>query len=218
MNEQKPVAALFDLDGVVLDTESQYSRFWDEVGRKYYPDVTNFGNQIKGQTLTQIYDGHFKGMTEVQAEITAQLNVFEKGMDYVYIPGVEGFMNELRRQKVRIAIVTSSNQEKMKQVFAAHPELLKTVDRVLTAEDFARSKPAPDCFLLGANVFETPIENCVVFEDSFHGLAAGRAAGMKVVGLATTNLAHAIEGKCNLVINDFTEFGYAQMIELLRNS
>lgn len=218
MNEQKPVAALFDLDGVVLDTESQYSRFWDEVGRKYYPDVTNFGNQIKGQTLTQIYDGHFKGMTEVQAEITAQLNVFEKGMDYVYIPGVEGFMNELRRQKVRIAIVTSSNQEKMKQVFAAHPELLKTVDRVLTAEDFARSKPAPDCFLLGANVFETPIENCVVFEDSFHGLAAGRTAGMKVVGLATTNPAHAIEGKCNLVINDFKEFGYAQMIELLRNS
>ena len=80
---------------------------------------------------------------------------------------------------------------------------------------FTRSKPAPDCFLLGAEVFETVPANCVVFEDSFHGLQAGTSAQMAVVGLSTTNPAEAIKDKCNQVIPDFTGFTYKDMISLL---
>ena len=80
---------------------------------------------------------------------------------------------------------------------------------------FTRSKPAPDCFLLGAEVFDTVKENCVVFEDSFHGLEAGNAAGMTVVGLCTTNPEEAIRDKCRLVIPDFTNFSFQQMKALL---
>ena len=124
-------------------------------------------------------------------------------------------MRELHAHGVKIAIVTSSNERKMASVYAVHPELKELVDRILTAEMFARSKPAPDCFLLGAEVFGTTAENCVVFEDSFHGLEAGNAAGMAVVGLSTTNPAEAIAGKCARVIPDFTAFGYADMLALL---
>ena len=53
MDSTKPIAALFDLDGVVLDTESQYTLFWDEQGRKYL-GIENFCASIKGQTLAQI--------------------------------------------------------------------------------------------------------------------------------------------------------------------
>ena len=116
---------------------------------------------------------------------------------------------------MKIAIVTSSNELKMANVYAVHPELKELVDRILTAEMFTRSKPAPDCFLLGAEVFDTVPENCVVFEDSFHGLEAGNAAGMTVVGLSTTNPAEAIRDKCKLVIPDFTSFGYEKMKSLL---
>lgn len=49
------MAALFDFDGVVMDTETQYSIFWNEQGRKYHPELPEFGRLIKGQTLTQIY-------------------------------------------------------------------------------------------------------------------------------------------------------------------
>ncbi len=215
MDMTKCAAALFDFDGVVMDTESQYSIFWNEVGKKYHPEHEEFGKIIKGQTLNQIYGRYFAGMEKEQAEITDGLNRFEEQMSYEYIPGVVDFMRELHAHGVKIAIVTSSNEKKMANVYAVHPELKQLVDRILTAEMFARSKPAPDCFLLGAEVFGTVPENCVVFEDSFHGLEAGNAAGMTVVGLSTTNPKEAIAGKCALVIPDFTAFSYPEMMGLL---
>lgn len=215
MNQTKTIAALFDCDGVIIDTEPQYTIFWDEVGRKYLPEYEHFGKIIKGQTLVQIYDRYFSGMEKEQADITEALNCYENKMSYDYIPGVADFMKELRVQGVKIAVVTSSNQQKMQNVYAAHPELKGLVDRILTSEDFTRSKPAPDCFLLGAEVFGTVKENCVVFEDSFHGLEAGNAAGMTVVGLSTTNPAASIQDKCKLVIPDFIGFSYVRMMELL---
>ena len=215
MDKTKTIAALFDFDGVVMDTESQYTIYWNKVGRKYHPEMENFGLLIKGQTLTQIYDRYFKGMDAAQVEITAGLNKFESEMKYEYVPGVADFMKELRNNGVKIAIVTSSNEKKMANVYSAHPELKSLVDRILTAEMFTRSKPAPDCFLLGAEVFETVPANCVVFEDSFHGLQAGTSAQMAVVGLSTTNSAEAIKDKCNQVIPDFTGFTYKDMISLL---
>ncbi|WP_300796181.1 HAD family phosphatase [uncultured Bacteroides sp.] len=215
MDKTKTIAALFDFDGVVMDTESQYTIYWNEIGRKYHPDIENFGLLIKGQTLSQIYDRFFKGMEAEQAEITKGLNKFESEMKYEYVSGVVDFMKELREKGVKTAIVTSSNEKKMANVYSVHPELKNLVDRILTAEMFTRSKPAPDCFLLGAEVFGTVADNCVVFEDSFHGLQAGKAAGMKVVGLSTTNSKEAITGKCDMVIPDFADFTYSDVVSLL---
>lgn len=216
MNSTKCMAALFDFDGVVMDTETQYSMFWDEQGRRYHPELPELGRIIKGQTLAQIYDNYFAGMEEVQQKITEELNLFEQNMLYNYIPGVEAFMRELRANGVKIAIVTSSNEMKMSNVYRAHPELKQNVDRILTAEMFTHSKPDPECFLLGAAVFDTVPENCVVFEDSFHGLEAGNRAGMTVVGLATTNTEEQIRDKASIVTQDFNGFGFEKMKNIMR--
>ena len=92
MDQTKTIAALFDFDGVVMDTESQYSIFWNGVGKKYHPEYEEFGKIIKGQTLCQIYDRYFAGMEKEQEEITKDLNRFEAQMKYEYVPGVVGFM------------------------------------------------------------------------------------------------------------------------------
>ena len=215
MDTTKCIAALFDFDGVVMDTETQYTLFWNEIGDKYFPQYPEFGRIIKGQTLTRIYDTYFPDMEEVRQEITDSLNLFEKEMHYDFIPGVVDFMKNLREHGVKMAIVTSSNQMKMANVYRAHPELKELVDYILTAERVKHSKPAPDCFLLGADILGTVPENCVVFEDSFHGLEAGNAAGMLVVGLSTTNSEEAICDKCSLVIPDFRNFIYEEMRRLL---
>lgn len=215
MDTTKCIAALFDFDGVVMDTETQYTLFWNEIGDKYFPQYPEFGRIIKGQTLTRIYDTYFPDMEEVRQKITDSLNLFEKEMHYDFIPGVVGFMKNLREHGVKMAIVTSANQMKMANVYRAHPELKELVDYILTAERVKHSKPAPDCFLLGADILGTVPENCVVFEDSFHGLEAGNAAGMLVVGLSTTNSEEAIRDKCSLVIPDFRNLTYEEMRRLL---
>ena len=215
MNKEKPIAALFDFDGVVVDTEPQYSLFWDEKGKKYHPEIPEFGHHIKGQTLIQIYSQFFLQPEGLQSEITRELLDYETRMSFEFIPGVVDFMKELRLKGVKIAIVTSSNDQKMANEHRALPELKSMVDYIVTADKVSHSKPHPECFLLGAESVQVPVENCVVFEDSFHGIESGRRAGMKVIGLATTNPASSIEDKVSLVIPDFVDFNHEKMMAVL---
>ena len=161
-------------------------------------------HEIKGQTLVQIYDAWFSGeLTDIQALITERLNQFEQQMDYQYVAGFETFVKTLHQQGIKTAVVTSSNQPKMQAVYASHPEFRGLFDAILTAEDFERSKPDPDCYLKAAGRFGVEPKNCMVFEDSFNGLKSGRAAGMYVVGLATTNSTEVIRPLCDEVVSDF---------------
>ncbi|MCM1107747.1 MAG: HAD family phosphatase [Clostridium sp.] len=217
-NVMMSMAALFDLDGVVFDTEPQYSEFWGGIGREFRPDVPDFDRKIKGQTLVQIYGRWFAGEEGLQREITARLNAFERDMRYDYIPGVEDFLHDLAGAGVFTAVVTSSNRAKMERVYAARPEFGQRFSRILTSEDFAESKPHPDCYLKGASAAGLPPGRCVVFEDSFHGIESGCRAGMTVVGLSTTNPTGAIAPFCRLVIPDFTGFKVENMHDLLRES
>ena len=202
---------LFDFDGVIADTETQYTEFWNRIGREYLGQE-EFGHTIKGQTLVQIFGKYFDGMDREQEEIVPQLNEFEANMSYDYIPGVYRFMQELKAAGIRSAIVTSSNDVKMTNAYKAHPELLELVDKVLTSEHFSKSKPDPECFLKGMEFLGGTPEETVVFEDSFHGIAAGRAAGAKVIGLATTNKREAIAPLCDMVIDDFTYLSLSDLM------
>jgi HAD superfamily hydrolase (TIGR01509 family) len=216
MNKEKPIAALFDFDGVVVDTEPQYTLFWDEKGKKYHPEIPDFGHHIKGQTLIQIYKQYFRQPEGLQDEITRQLLDYELTMHFEYIDGVVDFMKELREKGVKLAIVTSSNDAKMANAYREHPELKSMVDFIVTADRVTHSKPHPECFLLGAEMLGVEKDDCIVFEDSFHGIEAGNRAGMKVIGLATTNSAEAIAAKCALVIPDFTDFTFEKMKGVLQ--
>ena len=199
-------AALFDLDGVVFDTEPQYTKFWGGQCREFHPEHPGLEFEIKGQTLVQIYDAWFSGpLASKQALITERLNDFERTMDYVYVAGFEVYVTNLRRRGIATAVVTSSNQPKMQAVYQHHPEFRTMFDAILTAEDFERSKPAPDCYLKAAARLNVAVSECVVFEDSFNGLKSGRAAQMRVVGLATTNSAETIRPLCDVVIGDYTQ-------------
>ena len=199
-------AALFDLDGVVFDTEPQYTVFWGAQCREFHPEHPGLEHEIKGQTLVQIYDAWFSGpLTEKQPLITRRLDDYERQMHYDYLPGFEAYVCALRQRGVKTAVVTSSNRPKMEAVYESHPEFRKLFDAILTSEDFSASKPNPDCYLKAAERFGVQSVDCVVFEDSFNGLKAGRAAGMYVVGLATTNPENAIRPLCDEVIRDFTE-------------
>ena len=200
-------AALFDLDGVVFDTEPQYTVFWGQQCREFHPEHPGLEQEIKGQTLVQIYDAWFSGpLASQQALITERLNRFEQQMSYDYIEGFVSYIRLLREKGVKTAVVTSSNQPKMQAVYQARPEFRTLFDAILTSEDFERSKPDPDCYLKAAARLGVSKENSVVFEDSFNGLKSGRAAGMYVVGLATTNAAEKIATLCDQVIKDYTLF------------
>lgn len=204
-------AVLFDFDGVVIDTEGQYSQFWHQVGVDYL-GMTDLEGRIKGQTLVYIFDTYFAGQLAVQAAVTERLTHFEQHMNYDYVPGVLDFIIDLQRRGISTALVTSSNQAKMEAVYAVHPEVKSLFNHILTSEMFAASKPDPDCFLLGMRILGVCPENTYVFEDSLNGLRAGLASGAHVIGLATTHSREQIAPFCHHILDDFINFDYDKLV------
>ena len=133
-------------------------------------------------------------------------------MKYEYVTGFESFLADLKAHGVLTAVVTSSDEGKMAAVYEAHPEIKGMFDYILTAEMFSKSKPDPDCYLLGMKLFGTDAAHSFVFEDSFNGLKAGMASGATVVGLATTNQAEDIAPFCHYILHDYHDFSFDKLM------
>ena len=199
-------AALFDLDGVIFNTEPQYDRFWEEMAARFRPDAPEMVQAIKGTTLVSTMDAWFSGPYEKdREELVRCLNEFEAGMEFPYIQGFEDFFDGLRRRGIRTAVVTSSNRIKMEQVYRSHPEFAPRFDAILTSEDFKASKPDPDCYLKAAARLGVSPADCIVFEDSRTGIQSGKGAGAFVVGLVTTLPESTVREIADLTVFDFTD-------------
>ena len=197
--------ALFDLDGVILDTEGSYTAFWDDYGSRHFSEK-DFGLKIKGQTLVKILGDYFPEENERKA-ITEAINDFERNMSYPFVPGVENYIKSLKSNGIKTAVVTSSNLLKMENVYRCHPGFREMFDIILTSEDFSESKPSPYCYLKAMRLFGAGPEDCVVFEDSLAGLQAARASGAFVTALTTTNPEEVVRNYADLVIRDFNDSG-----------
>lgn len=208
----KEIVALFDFDGVISDTEGLYTEFWNAEGMKYFSDK-DFGIKIKGQTLKHI-SKFFPSEAELEQAIR-EIDDFERSMPYDFVPGAWEFLCELKEAGIPTAIVTSSNDKKMENVWRAHPELKEMVTAVLTSNDFTASKPDPECFLKAMEVLGGSPERAIVFEDSIHGIQAGKNSGAFVVGLSTTFPKERIEDNCHLVIPDFRDITIEFLLDKL---
>ena len=216
MKQKVLKAALFDLDGVVFDTEPQYTLFWSAICRQYHPEHPGLEQEIKGSTLTQIYDCWFSGnLKKERPEVTKWLDAYERQMHYDYIAGFEKLISDLQIHGVKTAVVTSSNLPKMESVYRYQPAFKQLFDAILTSEDFDKSKPDPDCYQKAAARLGVDKDECLVFEDSINGLRSGRAAGMKVVGLATTNIVEVIAPLSDIQIIDYRDTDYERLNSLL---
>lgn len=203
-------AALFDLDGTLIDTEDQYTVVWGRIARKYRPDVPNLEYIIKGTTLENILATYFS--PETHEAIIKELDEFEAQMDYSFFPYVEDFLADIRSHGVKCAIATSSNKQKMEYATKNNPLIATMFDKILTAEDFGASKPAPDCYLKASEVLQTPLDSCIVFEDAYNGLKAGMASGIYTIGLATGHTIEEITPLCNKALKSFEGVTYEFII------
>ena len=204
---------LFDLDGVVVDSESIYTQFWSDIDTLYPTGVENFAIAIKGNTLQRILADYFPD-NDVKQDILERIKDFEINMRYKPFAEAIRFINELKRNQFRIAIVTSSSQKKMDNLYAQNPGFREMFDAVVTGDMVSHSKPDPEPYLLGAKAIGVAPESCYVFEDSISGIESGIRAGATVIGLATTLPYDKIDGKAHLTINDFTGFHVGDMLSV----
>lgn len=184
-------AALFDLDGVLIDSETLYTQFWKRVGERHHLPSPTFAYDIKGTTLNDILTTHFPD-PKVRADVDRLLHDFENEIVYPVFPGALEFVDALRAAGLKTVIVTSSDSKKMGFLFRQHPDFSSHFDAIVTACDVTHSKPHPEPYLVGASKAGVKPSECLVFEDSYQGLESGRRAGCKVIGISTTNPASEV--------------------------
>ncbi len=204
-------ATLFDLDGVIIDTEKEYTRIWDEIRKRYYPHNINLAYDIKGQSLRQIFDTYFPDPQQ-QEDIRDFLTKSERNLTYHFIAGAKNFVLSLKKRHIPTALVTSSSNVKMQYLYKNHPEMKSWFDTVITADDITCSKPHPECYLLAAERLSISPQRCIVFEDSMAGMTAGKNAGMYVIGLSTTLPSHTVAKIAHEEIPDFTAYTYQKLV------
>ena len=211
-NGKKRIGVLFDLDGVLLDTEDIYTRFWEAVDRRYPTGVPDFAHVIKGSNLQEILHNHFP--VESRQQVTDMLNEFQRDMRYCFFAGAMEFVDQLNSAGIPAVVVTSSDQAKMNAVYSQHPDFKRHFAHVVTGDMVQNAKPDPECFLLGAKLIGCPIADCYVFEDSVNGLQAAQASGATVIGLATTNSRSAIQCYSHCVIDHLEGFSVDDMLNV----
>jgi len=200
-----PAIALFDFDGVIVDTEPIYDIFWNEMGARYQTDIENFADKIKGTILPAIMETYFSNHTEdIRREVMQAAIEYERTMPLPPMPGSIEFLLLLRSNGIRTGLVTSSDEGKIRRAFR-ELDIEHAFDTIVTADQITRGKPDPMCYLLAAKDLNVSPDECLVFEDSFNGIKAGVGAGMRVIGLTTTNPAETLVDKVYKVIPDFRD-------------
>ena len=199
MQYNKEIGVLFDLDGVLVDTETSYTGFYESLDRIYPTGVEKFPYVIKGTTLDSILSKYFPDK-EIQTDV-----------------GVLSLLDDLDRFNVPAAIVTSSDHAKMDCLYKRHPNFIKRFAAIITAKDVSRSKPDPEGYLLAAERIGISIDKCFVFEDSLSGLAAGMAAGATVIAVSTTLPAEMLHGKAHCVVDSIGSLSVQKLLDIRKN-
>ena len=210
MTNKRPQGVLFDLDGVLLDSEGLYSIFWAQMDKERPTGIDNFASFIKGFHLDRIL-GYFDS-DETRQHVLEQLLAFEKEMRYEFFPGALEFVRQLRAMNIPMAIVTSSDRKKMQSLYQQHPEFPTLFDQIITGDMVVKAKPDPYCYLMGAELIGVDIKDCIVIEDSRNGLLAGRASGARVIGIATTLSADDVSPLSDLTVNTIADLSIDMML------
>ena len=208
-------AVLFDFDGVIANTEPLYDLFWNEAADRYHIGIPHFASRIKGTIMPHILSTYFSNHSEEDRQrLQQECDEFEEKMDYTEIPGAKAFIHELQVQDILMALVTSSKQSKIERALK-ELSLEQTFDTIVTADRITKGKPDPYCYQLAAKELNISPNECLVLEDSLAGIAAGTAAGMKVIGLSTTLPADRLVDKVHRIIPDFTTVTWTDLCSRL---
>lgn len=204
----KPKAWIFDMDGVLVDTNPFHKRAWTAYARELGHDITeewmasHVYGRINREALTALL-GHIPSESEVKRHTMNKETMFirEYSHHIQLIPGLDNLLPAAKTLGIPMAVATSAPRMNVEFIFD-RLGLSPYFPIVIDDELVTKGKPDPEIYLLTAEKLGIQPAECLVFEDSFSGVAAGLAAGMKVIAVSTTHAAEEFEG-VELVIGDF---------------
>lgn len=211
MSRAQAFGAVFDWDGVIINSEECHRLGWkrlaEENGRELPPGYfeKSFGRkniEIIPELLGWSQDAVEISTLALRKEQHYRDIVRERGMQA--LPGVQDWLIRLAEAGVPCGIGSSTARANIEHSIGLIGCSI-FFRSIVTAEDVARGKPAPDVFLAVASQLGVPPERCVVFEDAVFGLQAARNAGMRCVAVTTTHPANFLAPHADRVVERLDE-------------
>ncbi len=200
-------AIIFDLDGVIIDSNPAIEKFWHHWAAQEGVTLTDelIRRHIHGRKGTETIRDLFPHVSAATKEaIRESANVFDSEMKPGAIPGVVDFIHGLHDLGMTTGVVTSSHKGRMLKMLDKH-QLQHYFTSFITANDVSKGKPDPEPYLKMSELLDITPAQCLVFEDATGGIQAAVAAGMHAIGIGKAAIAEALrqEGAMD-VIPDFT--------------
>jgi beta-phosphoglucomutase len=212
----KQFAAIFDMDGTMVDNTPYHFKTWQALYKKYgIGELANetYKSEISGTPIIDTMRGLFPGADEetVKALVREKETLYQE----IYTPfvapinGLENLLIELKDAGVKLAMASSATLDDINFVLS-HVPVRQYFDVIIDGNRVSKGKPNPQIFLKAADDLHMRPEDCIVFEDSIAGIKAGNAAGMKVIGITTAHPAERLQ-PASLTIKDYTELNLQKL-------
>ena len=209
------------MDGVIVDTEpvhhyayvQHFKQLNIDVSPEMYASFT--GNSTKNiyERLKIIFNLEQDVLTLVETKRSFFDEAFDKKEDLYLLNGVEDLIKELYLNGIQLILASSSANVTINKIFNKFG-LNQYFSHKVSGEDFPKSKPHPAIFLKAAELSGTPVENCIVIEDSTNGIRAANAARIFCIGYKSLHSQLQDYSTANLVISDFKDLNYEKILNL----
>jgi HAD superfamily hydrolase (TIGR01509 family) len=211
---------IFDMDGVIVDTEPVHSYAYFQHFAELNIDVskemfTSFmGNSTRNtfQKLKELFliDGEIEDL--IQRKRTLFNDAFDNKEDLELLEGVEKLIKDLHKNGIQLIVASSAAKTTIDRVFKRF-NLHQYFTHIVSGEDFPNSKPHPAIFEFAADLSVASKENCIVIEDSTNGVIAAKAAGIFCIGYNSEHSKLQDLSKADVVINHFDELTFEKISE-----
>ena len=218
---EHPLAVIFDMDGVLVDTYHAHYRSWLRMAEPAGLTFTEaefaptFGRTSREIIATFWGAGRFSA-AEIAALDDQKEAAFREiiAVDFPAMPGVHGLLQSLRQAGFALAIGSSGPPANV-DVVLEKLGVRSLFGAVVTGSDVTRGKPDPQVFLLAAQRLGIPPARCAVVEDAPPGIAAAKAAGMAAIGLASTGRTRASLAAADLIVDALAELSPQRIRDLI---
>ncbi len=177
--------AIFDMDGLLTDTERWYAASWRETakafGQEWVPNFDKFVAGTSGEGMRAVIHQHFPAVDPAAFMDACTKNAYRLGEENLReMPGASEILRFFSARGVKMAVASSSPDDVIRR-YLRKLDMERYFDAVVSGSEVQRGKPAPDIFLLAAERIGCAPEDCYVFEDGINGCLAGIAAGCAAV-------------------------------------
>ncbi len=214
-------AVLFDMDGVIVDTEplhrKAYHQMFDDVNINVDEDLyASFTGQSTINICKRLVD-HFnlnKAPEELVSLKRKHYKIFFKNDDLELIDGVLDRIQDYHSNDVKLVVASSASMQGIKQIFERF-DLNQYFSAKFSGADLKKSKPHPQIFIKAAESTGFSKSECLVIEDSTNGIKAAHSAGIYCVGFKSPHSSHQDYALANKIITSFEEISYSEIANII---